>query len=594
MRTRLIGEKPKIGIRPIIDGRRGGIRESLEDMTMNMAKKVADLYSSVLRHADGSPVECVIADTTIGGVAEAAMAAEKFSKNGVGVVLSVTPCWCYGFETIDMDGEIPKAIWGFNGTERPGAVYLASALAGHTQKGLPTFGIYGRDVQDITETEIPDDVKEKLLRFGRAGIAVATMKGKSYLSIGSVSMGIAGSIPNPEFFQEYLGMRNEYVDASEIERRVQLGIYDKEEFDRAMEWVEKYCKSHEGKDYNPDHLIYNREEKDARWEYVVKMTMIFRDLMIGNPKLAEMGFKEEAMGHNAIAGGFQGQRQWTDFKPDGDFSEAILNTSFDWNGIREAFTFATENDTLNGASMLLCHLLTNRAQMFADVRTYWSPKAVERVTGHKLEGRAAGGFIHLINSGSCTLDAIGCMTQDGEPAMKPFWEITGKEVEDTLAETTWYPASREYMRGGGYSSHFVTRVDMPVTMCRLNIAKGQGPVLQIAEGWTVRLDEEVFKIINERTDRTWPSTFFVPRITGKGYFRDVYSVMNHWGANHGAISYGHIGADLITLASMLRIPVCMHNVNEEEVFRPSAWDAFGEELEGSDYRACKNYGPLYK
>lgn len=594
MKTRLIGERPKIGIRPIIDGRRGGIRESLEDMTMCMAKKVADLYSSVLRHADGTQVECVLADTTIGGVAEAAMAAEKFSKNGVGIILSVTPCWCYGFETIDMDGEMPKAIWGFNGTERPGAVYLASALASHTQKGLPTFGIYGRDVQDITETEIPYDVKEKLLRFARAGLAVATMKGKSYLSIGSVSMGIAGSIPNPEFFQEYLGMRNEYVDASEIERRVQLGIYDREEFVHAMEWIEKYCKSNEGKDFNPAHLIYNREDKDARWEYVAKMTLIFRDLMIGNPVLAEMGFKEESMGHNAIAGGFQGQRQWTDFKPDGDFSEAILNTSFDWNGIREAFTFATENDTLNGVSMLFNHLLTNRAQMFADVRTYWSPKAVERVTGQKLEGRAADGFIHLINSGSCTLDAIGCMTQDGEPAMKPFWEITEEDVENTLGETTWYPASREYMRGGGYSSQFVSRGNMPVTMCRLNLVKGQGPVFQIAEGWTVSLEEKVFKAINERTDRTWPSTFFVPRTTGRGYFRDVYSVMNYWGANHGAISYGHIGADLITLASMLRIPVSMHNVPEEDVFRPSAWAAFGEDIEGSDYRACKNYGPLYK
>ncbi len=594
MKTRLIGEKPKIGIRPIIDGRRGGIRESLEDMTMGMAKKVAELYTSVLRHADGTPVECVIADTTIGGVAEAAMAAEKFRREGVGLILSVTPCWCYGFETIDMDGEMPKAIWGFNGTERPGAVYLASALAGHTQKGLPTFGIYGRDVQDITETVIPEDVKEKLLRFARAGIAVATMKGKSYLTIGSVSMGIAGSIPDPEFFQEYLGMRNEYVDACEIERRIQLGIFDADEFRRAMEWVEKYCKSNEGKDYNPEHLIYDRDEKDARWEYVVKMTLIFRDLMIGNPKLAEIGFKEESMGHNAIAAGFQGQRQWTDYKPDGDFSEAILNTSFDWNGFREAFTFATENDTLNCASMLFNHLLTNRAQIFADVRTYWSPKAVERVTGHKLEGKAADGFIHLINSGSCTLDATGVMTENGEPVMKPFWEITEKEVEDTLADTTWYPASREYMRGGGYSSQFVTRGNMPVTMCRLNLVKGQGPVLQIAEGWTVELDKEVFEAINERTDRTWPSTFFAPRLTGHGYFRDVYSVMNYWGANHGAISYGHIGADLITLASMLRIPVCMHNVPEDKIFRPSAWASFGQNPEGSDYRACKNYGPLYK
>ena len=594
IRSKLIGEKPKIGIRPIIDGRRGGIRESLESMTMTMANKVAELYSTSLRHSDGTFVECVIADTTIGGVAEAAMATEKFRNSGVGVVLSVTPCWCYGFETIDMDGDMPKAIWGFNGTERPGAVYLASALAGHTQKGLPAFGIYGRDVQEVNDVNIPEDVKEKLLRFARAGLAVATMKGKSYLSIGSVSMGIAGSIPNPDFFQEYLGMRNEYVDASEIERRIQLGIYDHEEFKRAMAWTEKYCKINEGKDFNPAHLVYSREEKDACWEYVVKMTLIFRDLMIGNPTLAALGFKEEAMGHNAIVAGFQGQRQWTDFKPDGDFSEAILNSSFDWNGIRESFIFATENDTLNGISMLFGHLLSNTSQIFADVRTYWSPKALERVIGKKPEGRAANGFIHLINSGSCTLDGTGCQTRDGKPVMKPFWEISVKEAEDCLAATTWYPAGREYMRGGGFSSQFLTRGEMPVTMCRLNLVKGQGPVLQIAEGWAIKLDDEVFKIINKRTDRTWPSTFFVPRLTGKGYFRDVYTVMNHWGANHGAIGYGHNGADLITLASMLRIPVSMHNVFEEDIFRPSAWSAFGEDMEGSDYRACNNYGPLYK
>lgn len=592
--SRLIGEKPRIGIRPIIDGRRGGIRESLEDMTMNLARQVADLYASSLRYSDGTPVECVLADTTIGGVAEAARAAEKFSRSGVGVVLSVTPCWCYGFETIDMDGGIPQAIWGFNGTERPGAVYLASALAGHTQKGLPAFGIYGRDVQDIGQTGIPADVKEKLLRFARAGLAVAVMKGKSYLSIGSVSMGIAGSVPNPDFFQDYLGMRNEYVDASEIERRVQLGIYDHEEFERAMAWTEKNCKSREGADFNPARLVYSREEKDACWEYIVKMTLIFRDLMIGNPKLHELGFFEEAMGHNAIAGGFQGQRQWTDYKPDGDFSEAILNSSFDWNGIREAFTFATENDTLNGVSMLFGHLLSNTAQIFADVRTYWSPEALERVTGKKPEGKAAGGFIHLINSGSCALDGTGRQTRDGRPAMKPFWEITEEEADACLAATTWHPASREYMRGGGYSSQFLTKGDMPVTMCRLNLVKGQGPVLQLAEGWTVGLDQAVFHAINERTDRTWPSTFFAPRLTGTGSFRDVYTVMNRWGANHGAIGYGHIGADLITLASMLRIPVCMHNVPEESIFRPSAWTAFGEDPEGSDYRACRNYGPLYK
>ena len=593
--SRLIGGKPKIGIRPIIDGRRGGIRESLEDMTMTMARKVAELYSSELYHSDGTPVECIIADTTIGGVAEAAMAAEKFRNNGVGVVLSVTPCWCYGFETIDMDGEMPKAIWGFNGTERPGAVYLASALAGHTQKGLPTFGIYGRDVQEVTNMEIPGDVKEKLLRFARAGIAVATMKGKSYLSIGSVSMGIAGSIPNPDFFQEYLGMRNEYVDASEIERRVQLSIYDHEEFERAMAWTERYCKSNEGTDFNPEHLVYSREEKDARWEYVVKMTLIFRDMMIGNPKLAEMGFKEESMGHNAIAAGFQGQRQWTDYKPDGDFSEAILNTSFDWNGIREAYVVATENDACNGVAMLFGHLLTNRAQIFSDVRTYWSPEAVKRVTGKELTGLAANGIIHLINSGATTLDGTGQQTNaQGEPVMKPHWEISEAEMEKCLEATTWYPANRDYFRGGGFSSNFLSKGGMPVTMTRLNLVKGLGPVLQIAEGWTVEIDPEVHKLLDERTDRTWPTTWFVPRLCDKPAFEDVYSVMNNWGANHGAISYGHIGQDLITLASMLRIPVCMHNVDEKKIFRPAAWNAFGMDKEGADYRACTTYGPIYK
>lgn len=591
-KQRLTGAHPRIGIRPIIDGRRGGIRESLEEVTMSMAHGAAEFYTANLRYSDGMPVECVIADRCIGGVAEAAMADDKFSRENVGAVLSVTPCWCYGCETIDMNPLIPKAIWGFNGTERPGAVYLASALAGHNQKGLPAFGIYSREVQDMGDPVIPKDVQEKLLRFGRAALAMAQMRGKSYLAIGSCSMGIAGSMVNPDFFQDYLGMRNEFVESVEVERRVRQGIYDHEEFTRALEWTKKHCK--EGQDYNPEHLVYSRTEKDAIWEYVVKMTMIIRDLMIGNPKLEHMGFQEEAMGHNAIAGGFQGQRQWTDFMPNGDFSEAILNSSFDWNGLREAFTFATENDSLNGASMLMGHLLTNRAQLFADVRTFWSPESVERVTGRKLEGHAAQGIIHLINSGSCCLDATGCQTENGRPVMKPFWEIAQEEMDACLDSVTWYPGSREYFCGGGYSSNFLTRGDMPMTMCRLNLIKGQGPVLQIAEGWAVNVDEEIFDIINRRTDKTWPTTWFAPRLTGTGAFQDVYSVMNNWGANHGAISYGHIGADLITLASMLRIPVCMHNVDPGQIFRPSAWNAFGMDTENADFRACKNYGPVYK
>lgn len=586
---------PKIGIRPIIDGRQGGIRESLEDKTMNLAKAVAELISSNLRNGDGSPVECVIADGTIGRVAEAAACAEKFERCGVGSTISVTSCWCYGSETMDMHPYWPKAVWGFNGTERPGAVYLAAVLAAHAQKGLPAFGIYGHDVQDLEDNTIPEDVAEKILRWARSAQAVATMRGKSYLSIGNVSMGIAGSIVNADFLQEYLGLRAEQVDMSEIMRRIELGIYDKAEYEKALEWTKKYCVPNEGFDKNREEKKKDRVGKDADWEFVVKMTLIFRDLMQGNPKLLEAGFKEESLGHNAIAAGFQGQRQWTDFKPNGDFSEALLNTSFDWNGIREAYVFATENDSCNGLTMLFEHLLTNRGVIFSDVRTYWSPEAVKRVTGKELTGLASGGMIHLINSGATTLDGTGQSTDaDGNPVMKQHWDMTEKDVEACLAATDWCPADRDYFRGGGFSSHFLTKGGMPVTMARLNIVKGLGPVLQIAEGWTADVDQDIFEKLNNRTDPTWPTTWFVPRLCDKPAFKDVYSVMNNWGANHGAISYGHIGADLITLASMLRIPVCMHNVEEDKLFRPAAWNAFGMDKEGADFRACANFGPLYK
>lgn len=585
---------PKIGIRPTIDGRQGGVRESLEEKTMNLAKAVAALISNNLKNGDGTPVECVIADTTIGRVAESAACARKFEREGVGATLTVTSCWCYGSETMDMNPFYPKAVWGFNGTERPGAVYLAAVLAAHAQKGLPAFGIYGKDVQDADNNDIPDDVARKILRFARSAQAVATMRGKSYLSIGSVSMGIAGSIVDPDFFRKYLGMRNESVDMTEILRRIEEGIYDKEEFEKAMRWTESYCKPNEGKDFNREEKIKPRREKDADWEFVVKMTLVIRDLMRGNPKLKQLGFAEEALGHNALVAGFQGQRQWTDFKPNGDFAEAILNTSFDWNGIREAYILATENDSLNGVSMLFGHLLTNTAQIFSDVRTYWSPEAVKRITGKELSGKAANGIIHLINSGASTLDGTGKQRKEGKPAMKPHWEITEEEVRECLAATTWYPANRDYFRGGGYSSNFLTEGGMPVTMSRLNRVEGLGPVLQIAEGWTVELNEDVHRQLDRRTDKTWPTTWFVPRLTDKPPFKDVYSVMNSWGANHGAISYGHIGQDLITLASMLRIPVCMHNVAEDDLFRPAVWNAFGMDKEGADYRACANFGALYK
>ena len=580
---------PKIGIRPVIDGRRRGVREALEVQTMNMAKAAAELISKTLRYPNGRPVECVIADTTIGGVNEAAACAAKFARENVTATLTVTPCWCYGSETMDMDPLTQKAVWGFNGTERPGAVYLAAVLAAHAQKGLPAFGIYGRDVQEADDTTIPEDVRTKLLAFARAAVAVGMMRGKSYLSMGNVAMGIAGSIVEPDFFEEYLNMRCESVDMSEFIRRVNEKIYDEEEFECAIAWTRKNCRQHAD--------IYNgengktAEQQRQIWEYSVKMTLIARDLMNGNPQLAEKGYREEAEGHNAIAGGFQGQRQWTDHMPNGDFMETILNSSFDWNGIREALVVATENDALNGTAMLFGHLLTGTASGFSDVRTYWSPEAVRKATGFELD---APGLIHLINSGATTLDATGRQSRDGKPVMKPFWEISGAEAQACLDATTWVPANLGYFRGGGFSSHFLSKGGMPITLSRVNRIKGLGPVLQIAEGYTYELPEKVHAVIDNRTDPGWPTTWFVPNLTGTGAFKDVYSVMANWGANHGAFNYGHIGADLITLASMLRIPVCMHNVPAEKIFRPAAWAAFGMDPEGADYRACRNFGPLYR
>ena len=595
-KSRLIGDYPVIGIRPTIDGRRGPlkVRESLEEQTMNMAKSAAELFRQNIRYSNGEPVKVIIADTTIGRVAEAAACADKFRKAGVDITLTVTPCWCYGSETMDMDKDTIKGVWGFNGTERPGAVYLAAVLAAHAQKGLPAFGIYGKDVQEADATEIPEDVKEKLLRFGRAAVAAATMRGKSWLQIGSICMGIAGSIVDSSFMEEYLGMRVESVDEVEIIRRMTEGIYDEAEFEKAMSWTKSHCR--EGWDKNPEIVKRSDEQKERDWEFVVKMMCIIKDLMNGNPNLPK-GREEEMVGHNAIAAGFQGQRQWTDFYPNGDYAEALLNSSFNWNGAREPYILATENDTLNGIGMLFMKLLTGRAQIFADVRTYWSPEAVKRTTGYELEGIAkeAGGFLHLINSGAACLDACGeVKDENGNGVMKPFWEMTEEDQKACLDATEWCCADSGYFRGGGFSSRYLTRAEMPATMIRLNIVKGLGPVLQICEGYTVNLPDEVSDKLWKRTDYTWPCTWFTPRTTGQGAFKTAYDVMNNWGANHGAISYGHIGADLITLASILRIPVCMHNVPEEDIFRPAAWNAFGMDKEGQDYRACAAYGPLYK
>lgn len=592
--NRLVGRMPRIGIRPCIDGRRQGVRESLEERTMNMAKAAAALITDNIRHANGCPVECVVAETCIGGVAEAARCEDLFARENVTATLSVTPCWCYGTETMDMNPLTVKAVWGFNGTERPGAVYLAAVMSAHAQRKLPAFAIYGRDVQDATDTSIPDDVREKILLWAKAALAAGTLRGKSYVNIGGPCMGIAGSVVDPQMFQEYFGLRTEWLDQVEIERRIARDIYDHDEFKKARAWREQYCK--EGWDKNEGSpFAHTREEKDAEWDRVLKQTLIIRDILVGNPKLAEMGYGEEALGRNALAGGIQGQRQWTDHFPNHDFSEAILNSSFDWNGIREPFVLATENDTLNAMAMLFGHLVSNTASVFADVRTYWSPEAIARVTGWTPQGTAADGVIHLINSGAAALDGCGLMKDsDKNAVMKPYWEISDEDVDACLEATKWCPADTGYFRGGGFSSAFETQAEMPVTVVRMNKIEGLGPVLQIAEGYTTVLPDHVSQTLQKRTDPTWPTTWFVPRTTGKGAFKDVYSVMANWGANHGSFNYGHIGSQLITLCSMLRVPVAMHNVPEDRIFRPHAWSAFGTaDSESTDYRACQTYGPLY-
>ena len=596
---RIIGEYPVIGIRPCIDGRRGPmkLREGLEDQTMAMALAAKKLFEENLFYSNGEPVKVIIADKSIGRVPEAAACAEKFRREGVDITLSVTPCWCYGSETMDMDPLTIKGVWGFNGTERPGAVYLAAVLAGHAQKGLPAFGIYGHEVQDTDMVNyIPDDVKEKLLRFGRAAIAAATMRGKSYLQIGSQCMGIAGSIMDQNFLEDYLGMRVESVDEVEVLRRMEEGIYNKEEYERALKWTKEHCRM--GRDDNPDWVKFSDEDKEKQWEFTVKMYIIIKDLMAGNDTLPDI-FEEEKAGHNAIAGGFQGQRQWTDHWPNCDYPEALLSSSFDYEGAREPYTLATENDVLNGMCMLMMRLLTHRAQIFADVRTYWSGEATERVTGYKLEGKAAesNGIIHLLNSGAACLDASGvCTDENGNATMKKWWEVTDEDIKKMTEATVWCEAGQDNFRGGGFSSHYTTKAEMPCTMIRMNLIKGLGPVLQIAEGWTVNLPDEVSDTLMERTNPTWPCTWFAPRCDGKegSPFKTAYEVMMNWGANHGAISYGHIGADLITMCSMLRIPVCMHNVPADDIYRPAAWNAFGMDKEGQDYRACATYGPFYK
>ena len=590
---------PKIGIRPTIDGRWGGVREALEAQTRGMAEAAKSLIERKLCYPDGMPVECIISPVTIGGSAEAHACEAYFSTQNVCGTLTVTPCWCYGTETMELDPMTIKAVWGFNGTERPGAVYLAAVMAAYAQRGLPAFSIYGQHVQDADYRSIPADVEEKILSFARGAIAVGIMRGQSYVNIGAVAMGIAGSSVNVDFLQKYLGMRTEWVDMSEVLRRIKLEIYDHDEFEKAYQWVQTYCK--EGLDVNrgkalPEVITKSQVVKDEdQWAFVIKHALICRDILQGNKKLGEMGWHEEALGRNGLAGGFQGQRMWTDWLPNADFTEAILASGFDWNGARQPIPFATENDTLNGISMMFGWLMTGKAPIFSDVRTYWSPEAVKRVTGEELKGYAKNGVIHLINSGASCLDGCaGAKNEHGEGCMKEWWNLSEEDIKACLAGTDWCPANREYFRGGGFSSHFKTAAEMPVTMIRCNIVEGVGPTLQVIEGHTCVLNENVHKILDERTDRTWPTTWFAPKIGVCGA-DSVYNVMAKWGANHAASVYGQVGDRLLTLASMLRIPVAFHNIETHRIYRPHAFGGFGTaDLEGQDFRACAYYGPLYR
>lgn len=589
--------KNRIGIRPTIDGRWGGIREGLEAQTMQMAKDAKKLIEENVFYADGTPAEVVISPCTIGGGKEAAVCAKYFQEQNVTATLTVTPCWCYVSETMDLDPLTTKAVWGFNGTERPGAVYLAACMAAHVQRGLPAFAIYGEDVQDIGMSGITPDVEEKILRFARCALVVGQLRNKAYVSIGSVAMGIGGSFLDANMMQKYFGIRAEWVDMTEILRRIDLEIYDKAEYEKELKWIKTRLK--EGKDYNGsiwEQKDFTREELDKQWEFVAKMTLIIKDIMLGNDKLNDIGRHEEALGRNGILGGFQGQRMWTDYKPNGDYTEAILNSTFDWNGKKQPILLATESDNCNGLAMLFGNMLTGRASIFADVRTYWSPAAVERCTGWKAEGLAKNGFMHLLNSGAAALDGTGAVKdENGNSVMKRWWDVTDKDIEAMLAKTEFSPANRGYFRGGGFSSSYSTEGEMPVTLVRVNMVDGIGYTLQLAEGWTVELPEKVNKTLLDRTDRTWPSTWFVPRLNDTVAFGSVYNVMANWGANHGAFVYGHVGKDLITLASMFRIPVTLHNIEDKDIYRPHAWSAFGtKDLEGADYRACANYKQLYK
>jgi len=580
---------PRIGIRPIIDGRR---QEGIEKKSWEMAYMAKELIERNIKCANGKPGECVISPVLIGGSKEASICHDHFASQNVCATLSTTPSWCFGCETMDLDPLTVKAVWGLNATERPGAVYLAAVMSAHAQMNLPAFSIYGKDVQDEADSNIPADVKESILRFARCAFAIGEMRNKCYVNIGAVSMGIAGSICNPDFFRKYLGIRCEWVDMTEVLRRIQFEIYDKTEYKKAIAWVKANCK--EGFDKNPS--PHSKREKQREWETIVKLTLICRDIMFGNPVLLERGFIEEANGRNAIAAGFQGQRMWSDWQSNADFTEAILNSPFDWNGKRRHVVFATENDTLNAVSMLFSNLVTCRSSVFADIRTFWSPDAVELATGKRPEGLIKDGFIHLINSGSAALDASGrCIDNEGNPVIKQWWDITDEDMTACMKATEWCPADLSTFMGGGFSSHIITQAQMPVTLTRVNLISGLGPVMQIAEGYTCILPDDVHAILEQRTDPTWPTTWFCPRLTGKDAFRDVYSMMKNWGANHGSFTYGHIGKDLITLASMLRIPVSMHNVEDDQVFRPHVWAAFGTKaLEDADYRACQNFGPLYK
>lgn len=598
---RLVGQTPTIAITPVADGRAGAYESNVAG-TWRMAEKVSRLIESRVRLPDGTAPRVVVAPEIVYGPRSGALAQEYFQREGVSANIWVSRSWSYSDELMSAcigigSTEWQQAAYGLNQTDRPGAVWLKAFCAAMDEKKRPIFSIYNPDLEDESG-DLSPYVAGRILRFARAAVAAAEMRGKNYLSVGGVSMGIIGSDARRNSFLQTFGMGTVSVDMVAIRGRIDQGFYDHEELESAFKFMKKNFKFSFDESQGP-----RPRDLDELIRETLRMTIIVRDLMIGNPKLASskvgkaQGFKanvERAQGANAIMAGTQGQRQWTDLYPNFDVTESILNSSFDWNGFRAPFVVATENDSKNGIGMLAANLVSGgMSQLFADIRTNWTPESVKKATGKDISRIAPQGFIDKRNSGAGALEyaldlfglvkgGAGMSVQDVAEAVRADANIQDRLIRDACAGTTYMTAALEYFPGDGLSSHFRTPGGIPMTAYRYNMI-GDELTCSVVEGATVELPRDVADCIGRITDRTWPETYWVPR--GMSSFE----YMSRIGPNHDGNSFGLIGADLLTLNAMLRVPVDMHNVPREDIFRPTFWDRCG----GDDFRACEKLGPVY-